>query len=366
MNKKILLFLIFFFALIFTNLPITLKVQADTLNEENIIYYIYDTENNKISETNYVEVGDKIITKDFKQYEVYKIDENTHSAYSTLSGTYIKPRIIEGDENLNLSKTFTKSVGLYLTHNDESYVPSDNTSSVYGEGGIHDVANYLADCFESLNYNVYLDETLHLPHDSSAYSRSRTTATALLNNNLDAIFDIHRDGVSRSVYVDTVDGIERCKVRIVVGQANENHENNLKFAMYMLSIAENYCPWLFLDIYYAKGDYNQDLTNKSLLFEMGTYLAEKELVLNTVPFLTEVVDKTLFASVSNNTIDLNPSVSENDDSLINNALNKADSSSSFQNRYVINVIIFASLFIVIMITIIIVSIIYNKKRKHKK
>ena len=79
------------------------------------------------------------------------------------------------------------------------------------------------------------------------------------------------------------------------GQINSSKVANLQFAMYLMSVAEEYCPWLFLDIYYAKGHYNQALTNKGLLFEMGTYLGEKELVLETVPQLANVIDKTLFS-----------------------------------------------------------------------
>mgnify|MGYP003301665834 CR=1 FL=1 len=49
--------------------------------------------------------------------------------------------------------------------------------------------------------SVVHDETLHIPHNSSAYSRSRTTANKLLQNGANAIFDIHRDGASRSFYL---------------------------------------------------------------------------------------------------------------------------------------------------------------------
>ena len=341
---------------------------AFALNQVEI-YFIYDTDGNKISETNYVEVGDIIITKDLKEYEIFKIDQENLNAYATFNGNYIKPKIKNNkEENLNLSKNLSKSVGLYLTHNDESYIPSDGVSSVYGEGGIHDVARELASCFNSLGYKVYLDETLHLPHDNKAYARSGITAQSLLENSPDALFDIHRDGVSRSVYVENVDGIERCKVRIVVGQANPKKDANLQFAMYLLSVSEEYCPWLFLDIYYAKGDYNQELTSKGLLFEMGTYLAEKELVLKSVPELANVIDKTLFSTVVNddNSLEINPPSNTNNDNLVNNILNNNTVTHNFNSRYIINVIVFACLFIAIMIGIAIYSIVRNKKRQKKK
>lgn len=364
-NKLVLLFvLIILFTISFNNNIYF----AFALNQIEI-YFIYDTDGNKISETNYVEVGDIIITKDLKQYEIYKVDEKSLSAYATFNGNYIKPKIKNNkEENLNLSKNISKSVGLYLTHNDESYVPSDGVSSIYGEGGVHDIAKELANCFNNLGYKVYLDETLHLPHDNKAYSRSIVTAQSLLENSPDALFDIHRDGVSRSVYVKDIDGVERCKIRIVVGQANPNKDANLQFAMYLLNVAEKFCPWLFLDIYYAKGDYNQELTSKGLLFEMGTYLAEKELVLESVPELANVIDKTLFSTVVNddNSLEINPSDSTNQDSLVNNVLNNNTITHNFNSRYIINVIVFACLFIAIMIGIAIYTIIRNKKRQKKK
>ena len=49
---------------------------------------------------------------------------------------------------------------------------------------------------------------------------------------------------------------------------------------------------LFLDIYLANGNYNQYLTNNSLLFEMGSHLVEKNLVIKTIPKLAEVITET--------------------------------------------------------------------------
>ena len=49
-------------------------------------------------------------------------------------------------------------------------------------------------------------------------------------------------------------------------------------------------------IYYARGHYNQALYNKMLLFEMGTYLVEKELVLKSVAPLTDVVNTALYGT----------------------------------------------------------------------
>jgi stage II sporulation protein P len=250
-----------------------------------------------------------------------------------------------------------------MTHNDESYIPCDNTSSVYGKGGIHDVAQAIKSNFEKQNYTVYLNETLHLPHDSGAYGRSYSTAKSLLEKDVDALFDIHRDGVARSVYVKEIDGVERCKVRIVVGQANPNKDANLQFAMYLVSVAKEYCPWLFLDIYYAKGHYNQALTNKGLLFEMGTYLAEKELVLETVPYLASVVDKTLFSTVveEDNQITITDTpTTEQQENIVNNILSSTNSNQIFESKHNNNVVLFTFIFIIVIGGIIFLVLKFNK------
>ena len=344
---------------------------ADTKDNSKQIYLVYDSNGNVISETNYVEVGDKIIDKNLNEYEITYVDHYLQYAKCEFVGSYIKPKIIKQSKGLNFSnKNLKKSVGLYMTHNDESYVPTDGVSSIYGEGGIHDVAQELAACFEDLGYDVYLDNTLHLPHDSNAYSRSLPTAKSLLSKAPDALFDIHRDGVSRSVYVKNVNGVERCKVRIVVGQKNPNKDANLQFAMFLLSVAEEYCPWLFLDIYYAKGHYNQELTSKGLLFEMGTYLAEKELVLDTTKYLAQVVDKTLFSTIveEDDSLTITDEVkNENNENLVNNVLNNIDSQNkNFSSKYLTNVVVFAFVFIGVLCFVAIVAHAQKSKQKMQK
>lgn len=363
--KKLVLFFLLIVELCFS-IPITYSY-ADFENDVGDLYVIYNDSGEIISKTNFAEIGDIIITKDFKQYEVYKVNHENFKAYAEYNGKYTKPKITT-DEGKHLNFAVRKSVGIYMSHNDESYVPSDNTSSVYGKGGIHDVARALVQEFQKMNYDVNFDETLHIPHDSGAYNRSKITAQRLLTNDLNALFDIHRDGVARSVYVKNIDGKERCKVRIVVGQANSNKEANLQFAMYLVSVAEKICPWLFLDIYYAKGHYNQALSQRALLFEMGTYLAEKELVLETVPHLAEVVDKTLFATVAeeDNTLVVSQNGdAENTEQTINNLLTTNFKESAVDNNSSTNVVIFATVFIG-GATILAVYLLEKRKKQTKK
>lgn len=271
------------------------------LDEENgggVVYnfLVFDEVGNLIFERSNVELGDIIITKNFDKYEIVEVDITTKIAKAKFIGKIKKPQIVKRKNSFSTNNVIDKKIGLYMTHNDESFVEGDGVSSINGKGGIHDIAKTISTEMQKLNIKTTLDETIHNPHNSLAYQRSEKTAKKLINSGVDALFDIHRDGVSRNVYVKNIDGVDRCKVRIVVGQANPQKDVNLEFATCLFAVAESYCPWLFLDIYFAKGHYNQSLSPKSLLFEMGTYLAEKDLVKNTVPYLANVINTTLYSA----------------------------------------------------------------------
>ena len=151
-------------------------------------------------------------------------------------------------------------IAMYVTHSDESYVPSDGTQSIEGQGGIYDVARSFRDALQQLGIDVILDESTHLPHDSGAYRRSRRTAERLLQKRPDAIIDIHRDGIpDPDEYVTKIEGENASKVRLLVGRSNQNSEVNRAFAKQIKAVADKKYPGLIKDIFIGKGNYNQEL-----------------------------------------------------------------------------------------------------------
>lgn len=52
-----------------------------------------------------------------------------------------------------------KLIAMYVTHSDESYVPSDGTQSVNGQGGIYDVARNFRDALQQQGIDDVLDES---------------------------------------------------------------------------------------------------------------------------------------------------------------------------------------------------------------
>ena len=241
-----------------------------------------------------VAVGDTFITSDFYEFEIFKIEGQ--NAYARVLRAITIPKINRRVFPQNRGAKY-KKLCLYMTHNDESYTPSDGYDSIYGAGGIHDVAKELKKELSLRGIDVVLDETLHIPHNSSAYTRSGVTAKRLKSEeDPDALFDIHRDGVSKKYYYTSQNGEDFSKIRIVVGKSNPDFDKNYQFAQKVFALGASMYPWLFLDIYSGSGHYNQQIKETNLLFEMGTYLIEKESVLNSIPYLVDVVETALYDS----------------------------------------------------------------------
>ncbi len=190
-----------------------------------------------------------------------------------------------------------KLIAMYVTHSDESYVPSDGTESIEGQGGIYDVAREFRDALQAQGIDVILDESTHLPHDSGAYRRSRQTAERLLQQQPDAIIDIHRDGIpDESEYACTIDGENTSRVRLLVGRSNQNSEVNRDFAKQIKAVADEEYPGLVKDIFIGKGNYNQDLSPNAILLEFGTHTISKDRVLNSTDMMAQVMSTALYGA----------------------------------------------------------------------
>ena len=266
-------------------------------------YTIYDIDDNSkvvFIRGEKVEDGDGYISSDNRHYEIVLVDDTKKEGYAKFIKNEDMP-VYKISKKIS-SKSVAhaegkKQVGLYHTHNDESYIPTDGYDSTYGKGGIHDVGKALKSNLEKLDISVAYSEDLHLPHNSGAYTRSQVTASSLLNkNSLDGLFDIHRDSTPAKEYTTTVDGKQMSKVRMVVGSANQNSDENLAFAKSIKAYADTVYPNLIKDIYIGKGNYNQQLTPRAMLFEMGCENIKKDLAISSTEPLAKTIDVVLYGS----------------------------------------------------------------------
>jgi stage II sporulation protein P len=182
-----------------------------------------------------------------------------------------------------------RPVAIYHTHTDESYVPSDGRASIPYNGGIYDVGETFKNSLINKEVKTRLDKTPHDPHDKNAYFRSRRTAFKLLKKNPVAMFDIHRDGVDDpDFYRKKINGEPVTQLRLVVGRQNPKMQANLDFAKRLMAYANEKYPGLVMEIYTARGNYNQDLLSTALLIEAGTYTNYKENAKDGIALLADI------------------------------------------------------------------------------
>lgn len=314
-----------------------------------------------------VNAGDQYLSRDNKLYEITSVDEKQKIAYTKfiknedLPSYNVKAKSVSSKQAKAASR---KKVGVYHTHNDESYYTPDGTDSVYGKGGIHDVGKALVDNFEKLDVTAVYREDLHLPHNSGAYTRSQVTASALLNEGVDAIFDIHRDSTKRSEYLTKVNGTQMSAVRMVVGKSSANFEENKKFAYAIKSYADSVYPGFVKDVYFGRGNYNQQLSTKAMLFEFGCENIEKDLAIKSTEVLAKVMDVVLYGSDGASTLALEDvDLSDNGKTSVITGLVSSSSGSSKVNS---NETLFVILGTVAAVLVILgVVLVCSKKARYK-
>ncbi len=236
--------------------------------------------------------GDMYISQNNIKYIIVKVKDNKATA-KKLGGINLIEDILTTAQVPNITAKPKKTIGIYHTHNGESYEPGP--VSLYENGEIYDVGNVLSSALEKYGIEVIHSNNLHLPQDGAAYERSRATATDIVKKMPDAIFDVHRDAIPRKKeYLTEVNGKQISQIRLVVGRQNPNQKVNDQFARQLKSISDKQYPGLIRDIFYARGSYNQQLSPNSLLFEFGTHVTSKEKAETSAVMLSDIINQLLY------------------------------------------------------------------------
>lgn len=306
MNKKLIVFLMLCMS------AFSAAARAEDFGDDSIVYSAVEENGQPLfTISSVLSEGDEYISGDNILYGIEKVNGtvaiakrigeesmpdvswlSTGEAQAVFAPEQAAIQAASDDTNSTDSK---KLIAMYVTHSDESYIPTDGTESIEGQGGIYDVARAFRDALQQRGIDVILDESTHLPHDSGAYRRSRRTAERLLQNQPDAIIDIHRDGIPNpEEYTTTIEGENASQVRLLVGRSNQNSDVNRTFAKQIKAIADKQYPGLIKDIFIGKGNYNQDLSPNAILLEFGTHTISKERVLNSTDVMAQVMSTALY------------------------------------------------------------------------
>ena len=241
--------------------------------------------------------GDEVITAEGRHYRVKEVTGNEAKAvFIGMDQKLLAYREEYSRMEIPVAAVVknTGTVGIYHSHTDESYVPSDGTYSIPFHGGIIQVGTSYTKTLSSEGTKVYHDTTPHDPHDNNAYYRSRRTAARLMRKNPIALFDVHRDGIQDPEYYrKTISNEDVSQMRLVIGRENPRMSSNLDFARRLMAYANKMHYPIAKEIFMGKGNYNQDLLPTSLLIEAGTYTNTKEEAMRGISLLASAVPTVL-------------------------------------------------------------------------
>lgn len=176
-----------------------------------------------------------------------------------------------------LSSSGEPLVIIYHTHSSESYRPytESNYHRAEENGTVREVGSVLEKELERKGINVIHDKTVHdRPSYNESYDRSLSTIQALAKKypTAEYIIDLHRDAAPSSAkegkYI-TIDNERVAKFSMVVGQANENHDELYSFAKKISNRAEEMYSGFGGAIIQQNYFYNEFISDKALLLEVG-------------------------------------------------------------------------------------------------
>lgn len=260
---------------------------------------LYDGDGNVICQTGFsLEVGDEYVDERNVLWRVERV-EGASAVATYVRRLDLSSAIQDFQASLSVAQAAGGGqIGIYHTHSDESYIPSDGTESdPAGRGGVYQVGDALARGLQKAGFTVNHSLANHMPHDGGAYDRSRPTAASLLRGSI-AIFDVHRDAAPAEAYYRVVGGTPVTQVMMVVGRENPQADANTAFATAIKAAADSAQPGLIRGILKTGGRFNQDLSSHALLFEVGAHTNRREEAEAAVTKLAGVIPSALGAGTA--------------------------------------------------------------------
>ncbi|RSL34465.1 stage II sporulation protein P [Salibacterium salarium] len=213
----------------------------------------------------------------------------------------------------NASQTNETIAHIIHSHSRESYLPEleeGTENAFHSDVNITMVGQRLGEQLEKHGIGTTVDKTdiekrLHEKgwEFPQSYDVSRTVLQEAIeeNDQLELFFDLHRDSQPRDITTATINGETVARTYFVIGENNPHYEKNLEMAKDLHHRLNDKYPGISRGVLTkggvgANGRYNQDLSEKSILIEVGGIENSLNETYRTADKLAEVISEQYFES----------------------------------------------------------------------
>ena len=150
---------------------------------------------------------------------------------------------------------------------------------------------------------------------------------------------------------------------MVVGSSSANYEENKNFAYSIKSYADSAYPGLIKDVYFGKGNYNQQLSTKAMLFEMGCENIEKDYAIKSTEYLAKTLDVVLYGSENASENSLNDVIlTGGSEDVITGVVSDSEVNSTVNSNTTLIVVLSIVGGVILILTLVLV---FSKKARYK-
>lgn len=200
----------------------------------------------------------------------------------------VKPKKLDSSKPLVL---------IFHTHTTESYnpnrTPEGNFTTDYNKN-ITKVGEEIKKELEN-KYGIATihDITIHdLPSREKGYEKSRPTVQAYLKKypSIKIIIDLHRDaGTDVSKTTVKINNEKYARPMFVIGKKNRNYKKNEEMSLKISENINKMYPGLSRGVLYKDARYNQDLSTKMVLLEIGSNLNSLDEAIRTGKIISKAI-----------------------------------------------------------------------------
>ena len=310
---KIIIFIIIVYIVYKVTFGTLLTIKVMSSNESFLNYLITDTNHHILKYNDSNNYIDKLI-KIFSRINIKEPSQilNTSLVFENDSDILYEKQyaeLLEATDYVsdpNPIEIDNPKIYIYNSHQLETY--SNKNLDIYGITPNVMMASYLLK--EKLNKigiptvvedsNIVEFMKINDWNHADSYKASRFYLLEALNNypNLELIIDLHRDALNHDNSTININGKDCAKVLFVVGLEHDNYETNLELANKINNIIKEKYPNLTRGVLKKEGKnvdgiYNQDVSSKMILLELGGNENSIEEIMNTIDIMKDIFNEYL-------------------------------------------------------------------------